>query len=146
MDNTITTSIMQKEIVSETKFCPKCNQDVLKSNFSKNINSTDNLQTYCKTCAYKIRSSDAEKRRNERLQSGVIEGEEWKTIEGYSKYEFSNQGRIRNLFSKEILQGMKTECGFYRTTLTNDAGKKKQKGIHEIIATAFIPNPENKKM
>lgn len=139
--------MQQVAAVSETKFCPKCNQDVEKSNFSKNINGVDGLQTYCKPCARKvdIKIIAAQSRRDERLSVEFVEGEEWKGLEGYSKYEFSNHGRVRSLFSKEILKGMKIDNGQYRVTLRSDQGTKKPICVHELIGKAFVPNPENKK-
>ena len=83
-------------------------------------------------------------------------GEEiWKVIPGFENYEISSHGRIKSKKRTIIHRG--TECvlperflkphnngkGYYSTDLIKD--KKLHKFyIHRLVATLFIPNPENK--
>lgn len=74
----------------------------------------------------------------------------WKDIVGYEGlYQVSNLGRVKSLGngkthnSKErILKARKETNGYLRITLTKD-GKQKKYTIHRLVATAFIPNPDN---
>lgn len=69
-------------------------------------------------------------------------GEVWKPVDGYDGfYEVSNLGRIRTLRTNKILSEKITK-GYCFVKLYKN-GKSKQKYIHRIVATAFIPNPLN---
>lgn len=65
----------------------------------------------------------------------------WKDIKGYEGlYQASNFGNIRLLNNnKHLKQGILSK-GYLRVTLS-----KKSFLSHRIIATTFIPNPDNKK-
>ena len=79
----------------------------------------------------------------------------WKDIKNYEGcYQVSNLGRVRSLTRKvntyngvritkgKLLKPLKTNRNYLRVCL-----KKNQKGkyvsIHRLVATAFIPNPNN---
>lgn len=67
----------------------------------------------------------------------------WKDVVGYEKqYEVSNQGDVR---SKRTLKTLKPYIrhSYFVITLCKK-GKIKKHSIHRIVATAFIPNPNNK--
>lgn len=64
----------------------------------------------------------------------------WKTINEFENYEISNTGLIRK---EGVLLSPFDNGGYERIQLIN--GDKKQKFlIHRLVATHFIPNPENK--
>lgn len=64
--------------------------------------------------------------------------ENWKVIEGHPNYMISDQGRIINWKRGRVLKG--TECnGYLRVTLN-----RIKRYVHILVATSFIPNPENK--
>lgn len=67
----------------------------------------------------------------------------WKVIKDYPDYMVSNLGRVKSLwFGKEkILKGANIK-GYLKITLCKE-GKQKQYLIHRLVATAFIPNPNN---
>lgn len=72
----------------------------------------------------------------------------FKTISGFDNYMISNEGRVLNTkfnrFIKPCL--IIKECGrkYYLVRL-NKKNERTSFGLHQLIAKAFIPNPENKK-
>lgn len=73
----------------------------------------------------------------------------WKDIEGYPNYQVSNMGRVKSLGngssnnSKErILKGGKTKDNYLYIGLWKE-GKIKNYLVHRLVASAFIPNPNN---
>ena len=75
--------------------------------------------------------------------------EEWRDIEGYEGlYQVSNMGRVRSLNYmhtgkiREISQ--RTKKTGYQDVLLHKNGKRKLWSVHRLVATAFIPNPDNK--
>jgi len=68
----------------------------------------------------------------------------WRNIPGFSKYQASNKGFIRNTKTKYVRKNSKTLNGYSRVSLIGDDEKKKSLRVHRIIANSFIPNPENK--
>ncbi len=79
-----------------------------------------------------------------------MEEEVWKPIPGYEEmYEVSNMGRVKSVFAYKckdatgIRKFMKTKKGYLKVKL-----KRNQicvhKLVHRLVATVFIPNPENK--
>lgn len=81
--------------------------------------------------------------------------EEWRTIPEWDLYEISNFGRLRGkdriinnhggsyLRKARLLKPVKDRHGYYTFWLKQN-GKKKNVKIHRLVATCFIPNPENK--
>lgn len=100
---------------------------------------------------------------NERLKGKKLYREVWKPVitdkEDYTGlYEVSNLGRVRSLDrevkvnnSKQptrmvkgrILTPCKNNDGYLIIGLRKD-GKRKCYSVHRLVASAFIPNPENK--
>ena len=68
--------------------------------------------------------------------------EYWKDIEGFSGYQVSNYGRVKNNKTGKILKPYLTR-GYLRVSLYNDSGRK-CKLVHRLVAEAFLPNPNNK--
>lgn len=90
--------------------------------------------------------------------------EEWRDIEGYEGlYQISNQGRLKSLkrviplhgknqfsefdaqktIQERIMNVSINGYGYCQSSLYKN-GKFKTKLIHQLVARAFIPNPENK--
>ena len=82
--------------------------------------------------------------------------EVWKPIEGYEgRYEVSNLGRVKSLSRTVINTGRvlkeKYNCfhlkrGGYHSVLLSKDTVKSTIQLHRIVAKAFLPNPENKKV
>lgn len=70
----------------------------------------------------------------------------WKKVEGFSKYEISNDGCLRNAITGIRLNPAvrSSTCGYLSTTIPDDNGKKKHVNIHRMVAEAFVANPLNK--
>jgi hypothetical protein len=69
--------------------------------------------------------------------------EVYKAIDGYNIYEVSNMGNVRNKKTGLILK-QKLRKGYYSIGLSKN-GKNKNFNIHRLIASYFIPNPNNKR-
>ena len=68
--------------------------------------------------------------------------EEWKEIEGYSSYEVSSKGQIRDKQTQEI-KSLLWNGNFLCINLIADDGTKSLCKVHRLVACTFIPNPEN---
>ena len=90
------------------------------------------------------------------IQSIALPGEEWRDVVGYEgRYMVSSLGRMVSL-SAPYLQGEKTcirkpqlikgrtgTCVYPSVVLSDGERGRKQILVHRIVASAFIPNPDN---
>jgi hypothetical protein len=68
----------------------------------------------------------------------------WKDVKGYeNKYLVSNFGNIKNKSNNFILKPSKANKGYSRVCIRNNDNKIKTPYIHHLVATTFIPNPNN---
>lgn len=70
-------------------------------------------------------------------------GKEWSDIDGFSDYEVSKNGEVYSRLSGKVMTPKSNGKGYLSVELCKN-GKKFTKGIHRLVAKAFIPNPENK--
>lgn len=74
----------------------------------------------------------------------LVPHEEWKDIPGFDKrYQVSDQGRIRNKNTGHVLS-TQSKHGYVRVNLKDNEGKDHNVSVHRAVATAFIPNSDNK--
>lgn len=76
--------------------------------------------------------------------SELDEIDEWKVIPGFSKYEVSRWGEVRNKATLQVLKPGAVEGGYQRVSVSDDENKRKTCYIHQLVAIAYLPNPENK--
>ncbi len=69
--------------------------------------------------------------------------ETWKKIEGFESYSVSSHGNVRSCFFNNLLHSGDNGRG-YRFVHLYHHGKSKRFYVHRLVASAFIPNPENK--
>jgi hypothetical protein len=68
--------------------------------------------------------------------------ETWKPIEGFENYDVSDHGRIRNRTTNRNSKGSEH---FGRMSVSLCSNKKKvSRQLHNLVANAFVPNPEHK--
>ena len=94
-----------------------------------------------------------------RILHKLIRKEQWKPIEGASRYQISNFGRVKSLerwtpigkkgtmrFRPEsIMVGCDFGHEYLKVNLTYDNGKVKNRKIHRLVLEAFVPNPHKKR-
>lgn len=69
----------------------------------------------------------------------------WKDIPGYeNKYQVSNLGNVYSYKHKRILKPYVVRKGYLRVDLFDKNFTRRHQKVHRLVATAFIPNPENK--
>lgn len=76
-------------------------------------------------------------------------GEVWRSLSEYNGfYDVSNLGRIRSNRIKNreqrLLKQHTNKKGYLCVSPKSISGKQRHIGVHRLVATAFIPNPENK--
>jgi hypothetical protein len=88
-------------------------------------------------------------------QKGALQQTEDKNkvaIEGFEGlYEIDTQGNVYSILQtrsrrKGILKQYQNEHGYMKVNLYDLQGRCKKKYVHRLVASAFIPNPENKKV
>ena len=79
---------------------------------------------------------------------------EWRSIIDYPGYEVSDDGRVRSIertvvdrrslrHFQSVMLKPRLKRG-YPVVVIRDAGATKNASVHRLVATAFLPNPENK--
>jgi len=75
--------------------------------------------------------------------------EEWRDVPGYEGlYEVSSLGQVRSTARPGTVGGiLKAELGkrkkdYYRVSLWK-SGANRRLGVHQVLALAFLPNPDN---
>ena len=66
----------------------------------------------------------------------------WVEIEECPKYEVSNMGNVRNKKTGHIIAFETNYAGYHRVIIDKN-GKPVHRRVARLVATAFIPNPDN---
>ena len=69
----------------------------------------------------------------------------WKSVKGFTDYKVSNQGKVKSfkLNTEKILKQCNDKKEYLLVKLSKSRNSK-TKTVHRLVATAFIPNPDNK--
>jgi len=68
---------------------------------------------------------------------------DYKILDEYPFYKIYSDGKIYSIKLKKYISGHKNKRGYFSYTLYNKKGKRTHKGLHQLLAIAFIPNPNN---
>lgn len=69
----------------------------------------------------------------------------YKDIPGYKgRYQITSWGRVWNVDKEKFVRPEIHHKGYLRVDLFNGFGKRKHFKVHRLVASAFIPNPDNK--
>ncbi len=131
--------------VEKLKKCGGCKGEKKFADFPLNKTRYDGLNQICFQCMKEERELKQGKVVEQRIKEQFIDGEIWKVIPGFSKYEASSLGRIRNIKKKLLIKPAINEGGYCKNSLTDDNNKFITKSVHQLVALTFIDNPENKK-
>lgn len=72
------------------------------------------------------------------------ETEIFQEIQGFPGYLIGDKGSVFSLFTKKFLKQRTTKFGYSKVALYRTNSKKaKHLHVHRLVATAFIPNPDN---
>lgn len=69
----------------------------------------------------------------------------WKDIKDFENYEVSNFGRVRNKSNGQFPNGYIMGNGYKYIMLKKDDHTKKMIGLHRLVASNFVNNPDSKK-
>lgn len=73
--------------------------------------------------------------------------EEWKEVEGFSRYKVSNNGEVFDTKTNKLVAKQLTGIPqYYYANMNRDDGKRKLVRIHILVAKAFLPNTDNLEM
>ena len=62
---------------------------------------------------------------------------------GFSSYTINTKGEVFNIKTNKFMSTYQNNVGYVLCSMTNDEGKKKNRLVHLMVATMFIPNPDN---
>ena len=68
----------------------------------------------------------------------------WKLLPGNRRYEVSDQGDVRHVGSRELVQKVENHNGYFRVRLKDDEGRRWHR-VHVLVLTAFVgPRPSER--
>lgn len=137
------------EVLSGTKPCSKCKEHKPIACFNKSNDTKSGLSSACKDC---LHITYLKKNPQDKVIPS-LDGEVWLPIKGFiGLYEISNLGRVKSLkhvdmkgnVRKEYIFNNKDSYSKYHTVILCRGKERIIIGVHVLVATAFIPNPDNK--
>lgn len=143
-------------IFSDMKICSKCKIPKPKDEFRQHLIGKGGIRSVCRLCEKEDRKKFRENRHKAPATVPDIFDEIWKDVVGYEGlYQVSNLGRIKALCVEKyrgkykhrrpesLLRPKTHRDGYMCATLCNNKINRMFQ-MHRLVATAFIPNPENK--
>jgi hypothetical protein len=73
-----------------------------------------------------------------------MENLKWVTIPRFPKYEINEQLQVRHRIKKKIKSCYMCEEGYLKLNIQGANCEKHKPYLHQLVGSAFIPNPENK--
>ena len=73
-----------------------------------------------------------------------VNRESFRAVSEFTNYEVSSVGRVRRSETGKVMKQTENSYGYLVLNLSKD-GKHKQKKVHQLVAEAFLTNPENKR-
>lgn len=71
--------------------------------------------------------------------------EKWKRIKDHPNYQVSDQGRIRNVLTGNVLTNTKTGNGYEKVNVS-EKGRTITKRVNRLVAIAFLGEPKGDKV
>lgn len=68
----------------------------------------------------------------------LMRDELWKEVPGFSKYEISTCGRVRNKRTARLVRQSVSSSGYVQVWLYNDFGKPRSEKVHRLVGEAFL--------
>lgn len=66
----------------------------------------------------------------------------WKAIEGFSKYEISDLGEVRNARTLRTVKAFDNKRGYLKVSLSGDDGKQHNVSVHRLVAMVYVENDD----
>ena len=71
----------------------------------------------------------------------------WRDVDGFAgMYQVSNMGGVKSLVRGQRILEPSTQSEGYKSVTLYKNGIRTQQLVHRLVASAFLPNPENKDM
>ena len=75
------------------------------------------------------------------MKNNSIKKEIWVTVNGFTNYKVSTEGRVYNTKTKKYIAN-KGDGGYWRVNLSQD-GKSRSVLLHRLVAETFLDNPND---
>ena len=69
---------------------------------------------------------------------------EWKNVKGFSKYEVSKAGKVRNASTKKVLKPKERWDSYPEVCLMTDSGTRSSQKVHLLTARTYEGVPKGK--
>lgn len=134
------------------KICNKCLLSKNVNLFSRRPLKSGKMsyRHWCKSCTSSFEKARVRERVGDVQPLVGLPNELWREVVGFAGYEVSSHGRLAsfaksNRVYKTLLNPILQKTGYRSQPLYyGESNKFKRISVHRLVATAFLPNPENK--